>query len=132
MSLPRSRTLAALGLERWRLRSRVAVGDPAPQRHAGPVADLAGTVPATAPSPARTLSGLQVHAPGANAPPADGVEAAVWRQVLAWLSVPATGIEFVPAPNPGVVDLPPPSRWSSAEGKRALWLALKAFAAPRA
>lgn len=139
MTVPRPETLAALGLVRWRLRgparAKAAPGAPA----AAPAA-LATSAPAPAatgaplpePSqpPACAAALLRLHAPGLAAAPAEGMAAVIWRQLLAWLALPADAVAFAPAPGPGVVELPAPVLWQGVDGKRALWLALKAHVAP--
>lgn len=139
MTVPRPETLAALGLVRWRLRRQgravaapvaaaavVAIPTPAP-------AAPAVTAPMPAP-PAQQPAGapvlLRLHAPGLSAAPAEGGAALIWRQLLAWLALPAEAIAFAPTTGPGVVELPAPAQWHSVAGKRALWLALKAHVAP--
>jgi len=136
---PRPETLAALGLVRWRLRGRARAaappGAPAPAAAAiataGP-ADTAAIAPLPEPArqPGCAPALLRLHAPGLAAAPLDGGAAVIWRQLLAWLALPADAIAFAAAPGPGVVELPAPAQWQGVAGKRDLWLALKAHAAP--
>lgn len=97
----RGQVLAELGLVRYRLRTRP--GALAPTRAAA----------------------LRVAASGASGTPNQGVEAGIWRQVLAWLGRDADEIDWQNAPDAGVIVLPPLAQWSSPDGKRGLWLALK-------
>jgi len=130
---PRPETLAALGLVRWRLRGRARAaappGAPAPAAAAiataGP-ADTAAIAPL--PEPARQPGCASVLLRAGT--PLDGGAAVIWRQLLAWLALPADAIAFAAAPGPGVVELPAPAQWQGVAGKRDLWLALKAHAAP--
>jgi len=69
---------------------------------------------------------LALDAQGLSAAPSSGVEAEVWRQVLAWLRIP--GDEIAWRAGGGAIELPAAQAWSTPEGKRALWNALKAHA----
>lgn len=137
MSVPAPRTLAALGLRRWRLRgsaqaARLLPAAPLPAAPAAPEAPEAPVGAAPGAAPAGSPAGLQVHVPGSLAAPAGGPEAAIWRQLMDWLALPAGAVVFQAAPGPGVVQLPAAAAWTSAAGKQAMWLALKSRAGARA
>lgn len=50
---------------------------------------------------------------------------AIWPQVQAWLGVEAGEIEWLAPGDDRGLALPDPDQWSTAAGRRALWLALK-------
>ncbi len=120
MNPRRARILGELGLVRYRLRTLTSAGAPAATR----VAD------AIAPSAVRPA--LTVHVPDIEEGVAGtDVAAAVWGQVLAWLRLAADDVEWSRAPDAPALVLPASTEWSTPAGKRALWLALKPFAAAR-
>lgn len=102
----RQRALAELGLVSYRLR--------APER------DAAANTGSGAPPSVR----LRVAVPDASAPPGAGPAAAIWAQVLAWLGYAGDEVGWRPGED-GVIVLPPIASWTTPEGKRGLWRALK-------
>ncbi len=110
----RDRLLAELGITRYRLRVPVPVAaavrgvEPAvPERQGVPVC-----LRLSAPAPQHWPAGAQ-HA---------------WEGVLAWLALSPDEIAWLPEGDPAGVPLPAPADWSTAQGRRGLWLALKSVA----
>ncbi len=94
--------LAHLGLVRYRLRT------PQAQAEAHGDVELA----------------LEVSAPGSRSLPVTGDAAVVWAKVLAWLGLAPGQVLWR---EQGGLVLPPVAEWSGPDGKRGLWLALKAW-----
>ena len=118
----RSRLLAELGIVRYRLRGTTTDAS----TH---VVASTATVMIDTPAPPAThivKPTISVNAAGITEPPAGGIEAAIWTQVLAWLGYGAD--EIVWARGDGAIALPPTRNWATPQGKRGLWNALKAHA----
>lgn len=71
---------------------------------------------------------MWVWAPDGDGMPTTGIAAKIWPQVLAWLGYREDEVAWLPVATDAAVVLPPVTDWSSAAGKRALWLALKRHA----
>ena len=124
MNPQRARILAELGVLRYRLRVPAPPGPTSPAPSATAVADPPAPVAAAA-------ALLTVHAPDVTAAAPTGTAAVIWRQGLAWVRLDAGDVAgSISAEAPAIV-LPAGNQWSTAQGKRALWLALKPFAAGR-
>lgn len=124
MNPHRARVLAELGLVRYRLRV-APVASAFVQAVAASDSPIANTAALVA-SPA-----LCVYAPEALAAPLDGPAATIWRQVLRWLRLTEAEVQWLRTPDAPSAVLPAVEEWARPEGKRALWLALKPFAAER-
>lgn len=119
MNPQRARILAELGVLRYRLRVPASPGPAAPGVDLPP------------PPIAAAAALLTVHAPDVTAAAPTGTAAVIWRQVLAWLRLDAGDVAWSMSAEAPAIVLPAGSQWSTAQGKRALWLALKPFAAGR-
>ena len=124
MNPQRARILAELGVLRYRLRVPSPPAPPSP-------APVATTVADPSPPVAAAAALLTVHAPDMAAGAPTGTAAVIWRQVLAWLRLDADDVAWSMSAEAPAIVLPAGSQWSTAQGKRALWLALKPFAAGR-
>lgn len=142
MNPRQAQVLAELGVLRYRLRAPALIEpvlvDPVlvePALVEPVLVEPASTAVTTeAPAPAVAAAALlTVYAPdaGARAPTGTGTAAAVWRQVLAWLRLDDAEVEWAMTPDAAALRLPACGEWSTAQGKRALWLALKPFVAGR-
>lgn len=142
MNPHRASVLAELGLVRYRLR-----GAPVGVGVAGSVSATESAAPAKAVSaepndaagpahvePAsRPVAILTVHVPDTGGEPVtSGAAAQVWRQVLTWLRLDERDVAWSSTPTQPACVLPASHEWSTPQGKRGLWLALKAFAVTRA
>jgi hypothetical protein len=112
--------LAELGIVRYRLRSprKSSSSDKAIAENETAVAEGAKACP-----PA-TRRALAVNAAGMTQAPTGAIEAAIWTQVLLWLGYRADEIDW--SRDDGAIALPPTRNWSTPQGKRGLWNALKA------
>lgn len=124
----RRRLLAEMGVVRYRLREprSPVVAVPAGQLPSIDTARRASldVNPQTS-SPGRDQEfALAVNAGGSVTAPSSGVEAVIWRQVLAWLGYASTDVTW--RTGDGSIGLPAIQTWSTPEGKRGLWNALKA------
>lgn len=114
MSSRRQRVMAELGLVRYALRPVIA-------ERAG------GRLPATSAGAevgADAGPSLRVHAEGADTAPSAGPTAAIWAKVVEWLGRSVDDIGWQPD-HPDAIELPPVASWTTPDGKRGLWLALK-------
>jgi hypothetical protein len=116
----RALILAELGMVRYRLRSprESSSSDKATVENEKAVTDE------TDARPPATRHVLAVNAAGTTQAPTGAIEAAIWTQVLLWLGYRADEIAW--SREDGAIALPPTRNWSTPQGKRGLWNALKA------
>jgi hypothetical protein len=139
MNPHRARVLAELGLVRYRLRSpsrRVPSDASAPDAIATTDVILAEADHAPRPAQAqvapRPTAVLMIHVPDTGGEPVTADAAVrVWQQVLAWLRLDERDVAWSSTPDGSACVLPASHEWSTPQGKRGLWLALKAFAVTR-
>ena len=146
-SSSREHLLAELGVVRYRLRTnREGVAAAAAEVVAAAVAEtVSPPIPAKGQAPAQpapvlapAMAGpdadhvrLRVCAAGVTSAPGSEPAAGIWAQVLAWAGLDSAQVQWCPAApqaalQAGIIALPPPDQWADPDGKRALWLALKA------
>ncbi len=143
----RGHLLAELGVTRYRLRNPAPGPEPVAMSGVSTAGDApiaTVTVPATEtsvatgahqPAPVHLPDNhgilLKVSAADSAAAPASGDAARIWAHVLAWMGLEDHQVHWQPVrpgatPDADTVALPAAALWPEAEGKRGLWLALKA------
>ncbi len=119
-----ARLLRELGLVRYRLRA--AGGTERSLERAGVSAsESAVDRPGIGDSVPQPRPRLRVCAGMAAGQTPEGAAGEIWAQILAWLRLDSSCVEWCERPAPDVVPLPPPVDWLQPQGKRELWQILK-------